>query len=118
MQWVRVPVITNEKCIKSYGNKIKQSDICAGYENGGKDSCQQDSGGPLVCMNNNRKPVITGVVSWGNGCARPSFPGVYKRVSHYMPWIQRNMESKLDILLQFLITTKIYFQIIHFRVLS
>ena len=37
---------------------------------GGIDSCQGDSGGPLVC---NGK--LSGVVSFGQECALPEYPG-------------------------------------------
>jgi hypothetical protein len=49
--------------------------ICAGAS--GRDSCQNDSGGPLMASNGR----IVGVVSFGDGCAKPGKPGVYARVS-------------------------------------
>ena len=65
--------------------------ICAGYPGiGGKDACQGDSGGPLICQNGN-EAIITGVVSWGAGCAVPDYPGVYARVTKTLDWIKSNM---------------------------
>ncbi|CAH1775338.1 unnamed protein product [Owenia fusiformis] len=70
----------------------QQKMICAGYEDGGIDACQADSGGPFVCKNEHDRWTLTGIVSWGSGeCASPNNPGVYARVSHYVPWIQETM---------------------------
>ena len=68
-----VPIIDENKCNKqeSYGTWFKKETmICAGkFDTGGTDSCQGDSGGPLICVEGTT-PVLTGVVSWGVGCAQ------------------------------------------------
>ena len=91
LHYVRVPAITNSACNSQYGGSITDSMLCAGYPNvGGKDACQGDSGGPYVC-NDNGNAVIAGVVSWGIGCALPTHPGVYARVTTVLDWIQSSM---------------------------
>ncbi|KAF2887012.1 hypothetical protein ILUMI_19161 [Ignelater luminosus] len=80
LQIVQVPKVEDSECEKSYkksNNTITNRMVCFGYTKGGKDACQEDSGGPLVI---NGK--LFGIVSWGRGCAAPEFPGVYAKVSH------------------------------------
>ncbi|XP_023312939.1 trypsin-like, partial [Anoplophora glabripennis] len=83
---VHVPVLSMELCRSRYGqNVITQRKFCAGYwQVGGKDACANDSGGPMVING-----VLTGVVSWGAGCARPDGPGVYASVPSLRNWIRR-----------------------------
>jgi len=83
---VDVPIISNTVCNQQYGGDITDAMICAYVDGGGKDSCQGDSGGPLF-VNKNSNPVQIGVVSWGQGCARDNYAGVYARVSYLSDWI-------------------------------
>jgi Trypsin len=85
LQEVTLPYVTNAVCSESYdGGRINEATICAGEE--GRDACQGDSGGPLFLAS--QPNLQLGIVSWGLGCARPDFPGVYSRVSAMFPWIQ------------------------------
>ena len=63
--------------------------IPAGYLGTGQiDSCSGDSGGPLAVPNDaGTGYLLAGVVSWGYGCARADFPGMYGRVSAFNTWI-------------------------------
>ena len=73
------------------GNVISSGELCAGWLSGGRDTCQGDSGGPLVVEGLGKGHyILAGVTSWGSGdCGQKGKPGVYARVSHYMPWILR-----------------------------
>lgn len=62
--------------------------ICAGVPEGGKDSCQGDSGGPLVVNG-----TLSGVVSWGLGCARAGKPGVYTNVAALSDWVNEQLQK-------------------------
>ncbi|XP_053533028.1 uncharacterized protein LOC108277243 [Ictalurus punctatus] len=93
LQEVEVPIVSNSDCANGYGTgSITNNMMCAGFSQGGKDSCQGDSGGPLVVKVNGTW-VQAGIVSFGNGCALPNFPGVYTRVSQYQDWINSMISS-------------------------
>ncbi|ETE67742.1 Plasminogen, partial [Ophiophagus hannah] len=88
------PVIENKVCNRPefLNNRVRNHELCAGNIDGVSDTCQGDSGGPLVCEEEGRY-VLHGVTSWGLGCARPMKPGVYVRVSRFIPWIMRTIRD-------------------------
>ncbi|XP_036446361.1 transmembrane protease serine 9-like [Colossoma macropomum] len=93
LQEVQIPVVGNRKCNCLHGvGQITDNMMCAGLLAGGKDSCQGDSGGPLVSKQNSVW-VQAGIVSFGEGCAQPNYPGVYTRVSQYQDWINQHITS-------------------------
>ncbi|KAF6716198.1 Serine protease hepsin [Oryzias melastigma] len=98
LQEANVPIISDVVCNGPdyYDNQITTSMFCAGYEKGGIDACQGDSGGPFVatdCLSKTSRYRLLGVVSWGTGCAMAKKPGVYTRVSRFLPWISTAMRN-------------------------
>ncbi|MDI5940405.1 MULTISPECIES: S1 family peptidase [Micromonospora] len=79
-----VPFVSDSVCSTNYGGDIiPAEEICAGYASGGTDTCQGDSGGPMFRRDAANAWIQVGIVSWGNGCARPNYPGVYTQVSYF-----------------------------------
>jgi len=74
------------------------SEVCAGYVNGGVDSCSGDSGGPLAVGPPSAR-VLLGVTAWGIGCARPFYPGVYVDLTSaaFRDWICTWAQSPVDL---------------------
>jgi secreted trypsin-like serine protease len=105
-----VPISDQTQCDTAYTELdgtggVTQRMICAGYPQGGIDACQGDSGGPLIVSSGIPGLWLqTGIVSFGNYCAYPNFPGVYTRVSEFNAFLEaqigRGTASEHDISLQ------------------
>uniref|UniRef100_A0A8C0IWD1 Peptidase S1 domain-containing protein n=1 Tax=Chelonoidis abingdonii TaxID=106734 RepID=A0A8C0IWD1_CHEAB len=90
LQEVDVVVMPDAACPRKPNGPYRFYDastmMCVGDPKMGKDSWEGDSGGPLVCGKR-----AHGIVSWGP----PTPPGVYTRVSTFIPWIQATMRRLL-----------------------
>jgi secreted trypsin-like serine protease len=87
----RVAVLSGpgERC-GQYGDTFDPATtICAGLPDGSVDTCQGDSGGPLVATEAGL-PVLAGSVVGGSACASATLPGLYSRLTAYLPWIRSN----------------------------
>ena len=119
LQIVSLPVVSLDQCISAYPTiELFNDMICAGAPEGGVDSCAGDSGGPLVvrvkipstsateptATKNSQNILIVedtgeymnylvGVVSWGYGCARPGYYGVYTSIADHVDWINSILHS-------------------------
>lgn len=101
---IQLPIINIKDCKEKYRsigkflNDIQFSErtMCAGFTEGGKDACQGDSGGPLMhpnVVNGKHRYFQIGVVSYGHGCGRPNLPTIYANVSHYIDWINTQLNE-------------------------
>lgn len=76
-----------------YGDNFDAAvEICAGVPGGGVDSCQGDSGSPLV-IDVAGAPVLGGLTSVGFECARADYPGIFTRVTTFIPWLQQYLPA-------------------------
>lgn len=87
LKWANVSIIGG--CKDYYKERFYHGMECAGDLDGNVDSCQGDSGGPLVCKDARGVSYVWGIVSWGDICGQPGFPGVYTKVADYFEWIRR-----------------------------
>ncbi|XP_032827538.2 coagulation factor VII-like isoform X3 [Petromyzon marinus] len=99
LQAVSVPFVPHAECVRALGPAVTRNMFCAGRSadddgagGGGRlgDACGGDSGGPHATLYGDTF-FLTGIVSWGDGCARRGKYGVYTKVSRFVPWIREVM---------------------------
>lgn len=88
LQSTEVELYNKKKCKRDYKGEAKLTGtmICAEGEH--KDSCTGDSGGGLYYAD-----TVLGIVSFGYGCARAKYPGVYTSVPKVASWVNETMAA-------------------------
>ncbi|XP_060113618.1 kallikrein-11-like [Heteronotia binoei] len=85
LQCAYLHIVPQGICESVYPDAITNNMLCAGEGDGSVDSCQGDSGAPLIC-----DEKLQGIVSWGpEFCGQPGKPGIYTKVCNYVDWIQK-----------------------------
>ena len=91
LHYATVPTIPDDECATAYRRAgvelVRDESICAGRH--GVDTCQGDSGGPMVRRDRAGRWVQVGIVSWGLGCARDGYFGVYTQIATFRAEIQQ-----------------------------
>jgi hypothetical protein len=98
LEQVALPIVTRSECARVLASAlhaspgdpapVDETNLCAGDPSrGGRDSCNGDSGGPLIENMDGRQAQI-GVVSWGAGCGQKATVGVYTSVGYFESWIR------------------------------
>ncbi|XP_043256098.1 serine protease 53-like [Colletes gigas] len=84
-----VPIVNQDICSSTMPcyEPVLQKMLCAGNMTLGVETCQGDPGAPLM-----EAQTLIGVLSYGLGCKTMIHPGVYTRVSSYLPWISANSD--------------------------
>ncbi|KAK2855289.1 hypothetical protein Q7C36_007158 [Tachysurus vachellii] len=101
LRYIRLPIVDHKTCHSSIEalrknnrdlSTLTENMFCAGLPEGGKDTCQGDSGSGFV-MKNKDAFYAAGIVSWGVDCGKPGRYGVYTRIARYSNWIKKIMEE-------------------------
>lgn len=102
LKYVYLPVVDQQICRDSIAaEKSKKPNtpaltdnmFCAGFPEGGRDSCQGDSGSPFAFSDDNNRIWAAGIVSWGIECGRQGTYSVYTSVTKYLGWINKTMHE-------------------------
>jgi trypsin len=92
LRQVNVQYVDSETCTSTWSQYDSHLHLCAGTKEGGKDSCDSDSGSPLfVVQQGHSRPIVVGLVGDGIGCGRAMIPALYTRVSTFSDWIRQSV---------------------------
>ncbi|KAH8384071.1 hypothetical protein KR009_012010 [Drosophila setifemur] len=93
-QKVKVGYVEPARCRQRFAQikiNVEATQMCAGGQFR-QDSCDGDSGGPLMRFRDNSW-VLEGIVSFGYKCGLKDWPGVYTSVAAYDIWIRQNIRA-------------------------
>lgn len=94
-QKLQIEIADRDNCVQKFAaarRTIFDHQICAGGVFR-EDSCDGDSGGPLMKLVNDHQWFVEGIVSFGNRCGLEGWPAIYTRVNSFLDWISSNVRN-------------------------
>ncbi|XP_050315728.1 serine protease 33 [Anthonomus grandis grandis] len=97
---VKVPILDISECmawhkLKQITLELHPEMICAGYQEGKRDACLGDSGGPLIVLEKGRW-TLAGITSAGYGCGEANQPGIYQNIPTSVDWITKVINTRIS----------------------
>lgn len=96
-----LPVVSHLKCEQGYRENLRSISVttnmfCAGYPEGLIDTCNGDSGGPMMFLDETQRPkrwILEGIVSWGSGsgCGKANHYAGFTKVKAFASWISMHI---------------------------
>ncbi|KAH8299301.1 hypothetical protein KR044_000225 [Drosophila immigrans] len=91
---INLMILSNPDCQTTYNDQtvtINSGQVCTyDYSGNSRDSCQFDSGGPVIKQS--PKQFLVGIVSFGKNCGDTAYStGVNTRVTSYISWIRQKI---------------------------
>ncbi|XP_030369917.1 venom serine protease [Scaptodrosophila lebanonensis] len=89
LQKATLLTMENRVCEQRYNASIAANQICTYDSRGqGQDSCQYDSGGPVI-LRQQQRLFLLGVISYGRVCGQRYGIGVNTRITAHLNWLWR-----------------------------
>eukprot|EP00873_Tetraselmis_striata_P043547 jgi/Tetstr1/463811/TSEL_008625.t1 len=89
--------VSQEECQRLYGGKCTDQKSCICAQASFSDTCNGDSGGPLLIKGGSwQQDVAIGVVSFGattNCGQQPTLPSAFSSLRYYEPWLRSRLQA-------------------------
>lgn len=87
LQKIQLMVLENHTCAREFNSTIIPAHICSyDYQGLAQDSCQYDSGGPVI-QRQGQTLTLVGIISFGRSCGQRYGIGVNTRITTHLGWI-------------------------------
>ncbi|XP_065368786.1 venom serine protease [Calliphora vicina] len=97
LQKIQLMTLENRICQEQYNDTVIPTQICTyDYRGLAQDSCQYDSGGPVILRQ--QRLYLLGIISYGRSCGQRFGIGINTRITSHLSWIWRYTQNDVCVL--------------------